>query len=201
MNSQISELLERAAVDTPSLKQVWREWRFWQELFIYFWVFSLAGHYLEVGWAFFIHIVTGHPLWHPITSLFIPLSVPYGLGTVAVILLTWPLVEKHKFNPIIIFILNVIITSIIEYFCALMVVNFAGHNQFWDYSNRFMNINGYVCIESSLLFGVASTLFIYYIYPFCEKFLQRVKNRQLNIIFWTLLTCYAVDLVYSNFLK
>lgn len=174
----------------------WRTTDTLKELFIYFWVTSLLGHYLEVIWAYLTRIVTNRPSWTPRAPTILPLAPPYGLGAVAVILLTVPLIKKYRLNPIVVLILNIIITGAIEYVCAVAIVLYAGHNRFWNYTNQPFNINGYVCLESAVIFGIAATLFLYLIYPLCDKVLHKLKRWQLDVTFWVLFISYAIDLIY-----
>jgi hypothetical protein len=74
----------------------WKTARYWQTLYIYFWLFALIGHYLEVFCAQFYHLFTGAPAWHPIIITAISLSAPYGLGVTAIILFIAPLVKNRK---------------------------------------------------------------------------------------------------------
>lgn len=172
----------------------WRTVRFWQEIFIYFWVFSLAGHYLEIIVAQAYHLLTGNPPWQPIIMTVVPLAAPYGMGVVTIILAVIPLMKRYHLQPISVFALSVVATSLVEYGSALFVVIFDGHNQFWNYSNLPYNINGYVALRSSVAFGVLAVIFIYCVYPYCEKHLRRIKDRHINILFWMLLIAYLVDL-------
>lgn len=169
-----------------------------QKIFIFYWLFSLLGHYAEVIWAYVNHAITGQPLDYHIVSTVIPLAMPYGLGAIAVILLVWPLIKAHKINPVATLILNIIITSAVEYACAIILIIFTGHNYYWSYLDKPFNISGYVCLESGIVFGTAATIFIYFIYPFFEKIIQRFSRQQLNIIFWILLTTNITDLLYTS---
>lgn len=168
-----------------------------KKIFIYYWLFSLVGHYGENVWAFSHHLVTGEPFKAHIVSTIIPLASPYGLGAIAVILLVWPLIKTHKINPFITFALNVIIAGIVEYLCAIIAVIFYGHNYFWDYSMKPFNINGFICLESVVVFGIAATIFIYFVYPFIEKIIKRFTKQQLSIIFWILFISYIADTIYT----
>lgn len=169
-----------------------------QRLFIIFWVFSFLGHYLEIFWAWFNFLIFGSQLWIPTTPTILPLAPPYGLGVVVVILFTYPLIKRHEFGPIEAFVLNVFICGIVEYLCAAFLVQFVGYNQFWDYSNQPFNINGYICLTNSLIFGFCVTIFIYYIYPFCHKAMNVLKTKQINNLFWLLLITYTIDLIWMN---
>ncbi len=201
MNDQTHNLSQETASNENGVSKKWTNLRFWQELFLYYWFFSLLGHYLEIIWAWLVYFVTDNPLSLPVTSLILPLAAPYGLGTVLVILIVLPLIRKYHIHPVITFATNIIVTGAAEYFCALMLVVFVGYNRYWDYSNQILNINGYVCLGSSFLFGIAATIFIYFVYPSCEKILNRISTNLINIMFWLLLSSYIADWVYSSFLK
>ena len=188
-----NQTLTRFSLGNESIKST----IFWKKIFIYFWVFSIVGHFIEIIWAQVNHIIFGYPIWKPIIYTFTPVAAPYGFGAIAVILFVWPLLKRHNLNLLGVFFLSVLVTTITEYLCALVVVLFVGHNYFWSYSDQFLNINGYVCLEASLLFGISATIFLYYIYPFCEKIISRFSPKQFNRTFWFLFISYGADLVYA----
>jgi uncharacterized membrane protein len=99
---------------------------FWQELFIYFWIFSLVGHYLELIWKNLIYL----PGWNQIMSTTMPLAPPYGFGVVAVIIFVKPLIKKYNFNPLIIFGMCTTVSNMVEYLCATTLVLLVGYNNF-----------------------------------------------------------------------
>jgi uncharacterized membrane protein len=169
---------------------------FLQEIFIYYFVISIAGHYFEKLWSYIYLFFAGGKLWHPSRITFIPSEPPYGLGAVAIIILIIPLIKKYKLNPLIVFVLNIFVTGAVEYLCALLLIVFTGHVGYWDYSHQFMNINGYVCLQSATLFSLIATFFVYCIYPFFKKLLEKLqdKRRQFNLLFWVLFLFYIVEL-------
>lgn len=175
----------------------WRTVRYWQELYIYFWVFALLGHYLELLGCFVYTLITGNPPWQPISVTVIPLSAPYGLGIVAIILFVVPLMRHYKLQPLSVFVLSIIAASIVEYASAMLVVIFEGQNKFWNYTNLPYNFDGQISLRTSVAFGILACLFVYGVYPFCEKLLARFKNHQINIIFWILLIAYLIDLGFA----
>jgi uncharacterized membrane protein len=166
-----------------------------QKIFIYFWVASILGHYLEVFWSFVNHYISGGHIWHPSTITLTPLAPPYGFGALAVILLSLPLIKRYKLNPLMTLILNILVTGAIEYLCAAFLVLTIGHNQYWNYSHQPFNISGYVCLQSAFMFGVAATLFLYFIYPLLEKLFMIFKKWQVKAIFWILFITFLADLL------
>lgn len=175
----------------------WKSVGYFQKLFIYFWIFSLFGHYLERIWSWFYQAFVDGYNWHPDTPTFIPLAVPYGFGALAIIIIVIPLIKRYKLNPILVFILGVLVTSLVEYICAAVLVLVFGHNPRWDYSNQPYNINGYICLHNSLLFGLVAMFFIYFIFPSFEKIIQSFNRQQLGGIFRVLLVAYAIDLLIT----
>lgn len=84
----------------------------------------------------------------------------YGVGALLVL---YPLLFVKDY-PILVFILGVIITSTLEYITS-WVMEILFKTRWWDYSKRFMNINGRVCLLNSTLFGIMSIVVVYIIHP------------------------------------
>lgn len=164
---------------------------FLEEIFIYFWVFSLFGHYLELIWKSLFFPST----WHPIVLTLLPLAPPYGLGVIMAILVIKPLMKRLKLKPLTTFVFCCLESGLVEYFCATIIVFFAGSNKFWNYSNQPFNINGYVCLKNIIIFGILNTFFLYFVYPFCQKIIERLRQHQISVIFWILFVSYTLDLM------
>ncbi|MCL2451452.1 putative ABC transporter permease [Candidatus Saccharibacteria bacterium] len=185
------------------VKKVRAEWKkpeFWRNLFLYFWVFSLVGHIGEIGWANIGNWVGFRQTPASTIPLF-AIAVPYGLGAIALRLLLYPSVKKKKINLVTIFVLGALITTAIEFVCAALVVLFAGHPLFWDYSDRPLNLWGFVCLGNSLAFGVGSVVALKWIFPYAEKWLERLRARYLNIAFWILFIGYILSQIWIRIIK
>lgn len=167
--------------------------RSFKELFIIFFVFSLAGHYLEVVWAWIKFFAYGST-WYPRVVDLIPLAAPYGLGAVVLVLVIWPLLKRKRLSPTAVFGLSMLLTGTVEFLCALLLVILYGRNYFWDYSNRMFNLFGFVCLGTCILFGIASVFFLYFVYPRCEKLFEKLTKRQISKLFWTLFILYIINL-------
>lgn len=160
------------------------------ELVIYFVLATTGGHYLETVWKFFRYQIDSPS--YILGQLSVPpLAEPYGLGVVGVILFAVPFIEKYKPSVVASYILNVLVTAIAEYISAVALVLAFGRNNYWNYSEMPFNIQGYVCLETSMLFGIAATLFVYLVYPACERWLKFQDRKQLitttlvSVIFYT----------------
>lgn len=175
----------------------WRKLGFWRNLFLYFWVFGVGGHFFEVFWQW---LIRDHSFDPHLMPTFTPLSIPYGLGAVAFILILWPIykrLEKPRSAPAVlaIFVIAAVLGGLVEYICAAFMVATLGSNPAWDYSERFLNIRGYVCLRSVLLFGTLAVAFIYLIFPSIERLLQKTADRVTNCLFALLFSSYIIDLL------
>ena len=94
---------------------------------------------------------------------FLPWINIYATGSIMIYLLTY----KDRKKPLKVFLISVITTGILEYFSGLGMDKIVG-KRCWDYSQEILgalNINGYVCLRSVLVFGVFSLLLIYIVLP------------------------------------
>lgn len=99
--------------------------------------------------------------WHG--GNFLPWINIYATESVLIYLLTY----KDRKKPLKVFLVSIITTGVLEYFSGLGMDKIAG-KRCWDYSQEILgalNINGYVCLRSVLVFGVFSLLLIYIVLP------------------------------------
>jgi uncharacterized membrane protein len=89
-----------------------------------------------------------------------PILPIYGIGVLLILLVT-----KQSDNFVIVFLKAIGVCSILEYFTSwIMEVFFK--TRWWDYSRRKFNINGRICINTMLPFGILGLLVVYVLNPF-----------------------------------
>lgn len=71
--------------------------------------------------------------------------------------------------------------------------------KWWDYTGYFLNVNGRICAEGLLLFGVGGMAFIYILAPVFDDWIQKIRPHILKIICSILLFVFVCDSVYSHF--
>lgn len=172
---------------------------YFAKIFIYFYIFSILGHYLEVVWAPIAAAITGSKEFIPKMFFQMPLAPPYGLGVAGVILLVEPWRKRFKLNVFWTFILSAIICSIIEWLSATLIIVIYGSNPYWNYINDPFNFQGKICLSNALLFGFATTIFLFWIYPLGERIATRFTRRQIINFFWSLLAIFIIDGAYSGY--
>lgn len=166
-------------------------WPFVRNLIIYFIVFSVLGHWMEAGMCQFIRLGWVQGEYDPTnTMLWRDWFYPYpmeGAAVVIIALVLYPMwkwmLEKFKrpvFGYVLSFFANALTCSLIEFSMGL-VVN--ANHQLWDYSDNFGNIMGQVCLQNALAFGVAASLIAWFVYPMMERWLARVPDYAMNIVF------------------
>lgn len=159
-----------------------------QNIFLIFMTTSIIGYVWEVLFYLFRHgkFINCGTLYGP----WLPI---YGTGALLMLLLYKPLKDK----PVLFFIVALITAGLLEYGIAWYLETFR-HMRWWNYSKRFLNLHGRICLESLLLFSSVGTIFVYYGAPFLNNLFNKVKGRLLIIILIILLSIFSVDLIYST---
>ena len=117
----------------------------------------------------------------------------YGYGG---ILITF-LLKKYTDDPFALFIMAILVCGILEYATSYLMEKIF-KARWWDYSKRKFNINGRICLETIIPFGLLGLLIMYVTNPFFIGKLELLPEIWLNILFWTLLVIYIVDTIVST---
>lgn len=155
---------------------------------------SFIGWLWEVGLylfrdGIFVNRGTMYGPWLPI----------YGVGCTLIVLLTkFKSFRKMLKNPVLTFSVVMILCTVIEYLTSWYIEKVSGI-MYWDYTGVFMNINGRVCLECSMFFGIGGCLCVYFVAPFLERRLQRFTAKFKVTICALLAILFCSDSVYSQF--
>lgn len=153
-------------------------------LFIIFsvvgWLWEVSLHLTKEG---FVNRGVLQGPWLPI----------YGSGGVLVLVL----LKKVRKNPMLTFILTVTICGILEYFTSWYLETFKGH-KWWDYSGYFLNLDGRICAEGLLVFGLGGCVFIYLFAPLLDDLIQKIPRRTQILLCVVLMSLFITDEVYSS---
>lgn len=116
----------------------------------------------------------------------------YGCGAVAITIL----LHRYTNDWIVLFFMSMIACGILEY-ATSYVMEKLFHARWWDYSRRKYNINGRICLETLIPFGILGLLIMYVTNPFILKYLTRLPQNNLNIIAGVLFTIFMLDSIIS----
>ncbi len=123
--------------------------------YLCFWIYSFFGWAVESVFC----SVNEHKL---INRGFLsgPICPIYGFGALIVVLCLTPFLA----HPLFLFIDAVVLTSILEYFTSYLMEKLF-HARWWDYSQHHFNLNGRICLATSLSFGGLSLFVMYLLHP------------------------------------
>lgn len=101
----------------------------------------------------------------------------YGYGAISMTLL----LKGYANDPIVLFVMAIVICSILEYTTSFVMEKLF-KIRWWDYSNRKFNINGRICLETMIPFGILGCLMIYFVNPFMFAIIDMIPSNLINII-------------------
>lgn len=143
--------------------------------------FSIIGFISEVIYCSLNKRKSGKALYGPWCPL-------YGLGGLLII----SVVSHVPENMFIIYIVSVLVSSFTEYLVSV-VLEMIFDMKWWDYSFKKFNLNGRICLENSLLFGVLGILIFYFYLPLKVYMISICDPLLLKIIVYLLFTAMCID--------
>lgn len=90
--------------------------------------------------------------------------------------------------------------TVLEYIMSWGEETFTGYRS-WDYSSRFLNINGRVCAMYSGFWGLLGVLWCKLIYPVLKVVYDKVPDRAKKALFWSILPVVLGDIAISIIAK
>lgn len=153
-----------------------------------------------IGWVyefFFYYANSGFKTFYFRGGNFLPWINIYMYGSFLILFLT----RKVKKKPILVFLISMVSTGILEYLSGYILYGVLGWTKCWDYNNEILNwgnIDGYVCLRSVLIFGLAGLALVYLIVPTLIKLVK--KYPKLYIVSIILASIFLLDEIYNLFL-
>lgn len=138
----------------------------WNQWLTFFFIYCFAG------WAWescFVSIKSRK--WINRGFLRMPMLPIYGFGAIIMLLITLPFPGNYPVQ----FCLGIIGPTILEYFTGWGMEKLF-KMRYWDYSNQKFNINGYICLTSSIAWGFFTILMTHFLHPPIENFVINYIN-------------------------
>lgn len=117
----------------------------------------------------------------------------YGWGALAITIL----LKRYMEDPLVLFVMSTIICSIIEYLTSYFMEK-KYHARWWDYSNKKFNINGRICLETLIPFGILGVAIMYGTNPILFKLYNQIPQLVINILTVILFIGFIVDNIISS---
>jgi len=156
------------------------------------WIYETAyilirfGNITDRGILFLSHINNIPIIWG------LPFILMYGIGGALLMWCFKPLAKK----PVLLFFTCMISMSIFE-FLTSYVYELIWNRILWDYSKNFMNLQGRICLFTSIMWGVLGLVSVKLLGPLFHRLYSKIKHEKvLHIILIVLVVyifvCYAL---------
>lgn len=154
---------------------------------LYFFIYSFIGWLLEV-----ICKLVEQKKFVNRGFLMGPICPIYGYGVLGIILL----IGENTDDILAVFLKAIVICSLLEYITSYLMEKLF-HARWWDYSKKKFHINGRICLETMIPFGLLGCFVIYIVHPMIISLINLIPNWAQIILASLLFLLYIVDNIVS----
>lgn len=152
------------------------------KLFLIFIIYSIIGYIGEVMNIF----IKTHKFLHR-GFLIGPYLPVYGVGALIILI-----INKYVKNIYLFFFICVLLFSLLEYFTSYIIEKLF-NIRLWDYSKYKYNLNGRICLNKIVQFGICGLISVYLINPIIYKIINKVDNK----IIYLIIILFVLDMILS----
>lgn len=146
------------------------------------WVWEVTLHLISDG--VFVNRGVLHGPWLPI----------YGTGGILILII----LKRLRDKPLWEFLAAVVLCGSVEYFTSYYLEITHGGTRWWDYTGYFLNLNGRICAEGLLVFGLGGIAIAYAAAPLLDNLFRKINNRILIPVCLALVIVFGGDQIYSS---
>lgn len=156
-------------------------------LLLIFFIYAVIGWIIEVTLTLFQEkkFINRGFLIGPIVPI-------YGVGVVLIHIL----LNKYSNDPVVLLVMSMFVCGTLEYITSYLMEKIF-KNRWWDYSQMKFNLNGRICLEYCVLFGLGGVLSTYLINPYLIPALFYLPTKLLIIVTSILSIILIVDICIS----
>ncbi len=121
-----------------------------------------------------------------------PICPIYGYGVLGIVLL----IGRNKTDLLSVFLKSILVCSVLEYFTSYFMEKLF-KARWWDYSRRKYNINGRICLETMLPFGILGCFVFYILHPLVTKLVSFLNPTFQIVLAVFFLILYLADNIVS----
>lgn len=149
--------------------------------------------YSFIGWVWECCFVSVRKCrWVNRGFMYGPMLPIYGFGALAVLIST---IRVRDSIPLI-FLFGMVGATLLEYVTGAVMERLF-NVKYWDYSNQKFNLNGYICLTSSLGWGLFSVLLVKFVHVPIEGAVLKIPTIIAEGIAFVLTVAAAVDVTQS----
>lgn len=167
-----------------------------KKYYLYFMMYAVVGWLYEV----FLEVVVYNWGFSNRGVLFGPYCPVYGVGALAFIFFVYKIIKDKPLNkkllmiPIV-FLLCMGIATAIELVTSYICEFFMGSWPWQTYADYKYNFQARIALSPSIRFGIGGVVFLYLLQPLFEKLLSKTKEKNLNLMFYIVVTLFLIDFV------
>lgn len=155
--------------------------------FIFFYIYCFLGWCFESAYVSICkHRLVNRGFMHG------PLLPLYGSGAIVVLFAALPFRDM----PVMVFLTGMIAATILEYIVGVVMEKLF-KVRYWDYSNQKFNIQGHICLSSSIAWGFLSLAMIYGMHKPFEKLVLSLPSIFVSIAALVISMAAAADFTAS----
>lgn len=184
--SRLSPLTERRFIRIEPLRYM-RNYSVLSLVLMFFifsgfgWLWEVCLHMVNHGE--FVNRGVLHGPWLPI----------YGSGGILILIL----LKRLRSHPVRQFLAIMVLCGVVEYMTSWVLEAVTGGKRWWDYTGYFLNLNGRICAEGLLIFGIGGMIIVYVLAPLLDSLLRRLSRKILVPVCLLLLCMFLGDLAFS----
>ena len=157
------------------------------EIFAFFFVYSFLGWIAEVCF----HALTRGEFCNR-GFLNGPICPIYGTGVTLILLILGQWAQK----PWAVLLVGIALPTLLELVGGWAMEEFF-HHKWWDYSNRRCNFKGYICLEFSILWGIAAVCVICVLHPAVKWLVNLLPEIAAIVVSCVLSAAFLADVIVT----
>lgn len=127
-----------------------------------------------------------------------PVTLVYGVGGIALILINKYIISKihtSKIIKIIIsFFIYAVLLTLVELVCGYLC-NIIFDVDMWNYTSKKYNIGKYICLEFIPIWGLLGVLVTYVLKPFFDKVIKLIPKEATYLLTFILVLDFIITLI------
>ncbi len=164
----------------------------------YFMIYAVVGWMIEVSF----HAVT---LGKVVNRGFLngPLCPVYGCGVLMVLAVLNVIgntfgveTDLEKASSLLLFAVGIVFATLIELIAGFLLDKLF-HARWWDYRDRKFNLNGYICLGFSIVWGLAIAFVLRVVQPFFDKVINFIPHLLGVILLAIMYLVFIIDLIIT----
>ena len=117
----------------------------------------------------------------------------FGIGAVLITLF----LSKYSNDVFILFIMSAFLGALLEYIVSYILEKMF-HARWWNYEKDKFNLNGRVCLSTTIGFGILGVMLIMFFNPMFLTLLNTISDNILNFVIVFLAIIFIIDVIVSS---